>query len=210
MVGFQETAGDTIMDLKQSLTEEIMNKKSSYTLPNGQCVLLKILNRADYDSINQWIQKEYMKNVTEAVYGLDPISRQELLLAALDKAASLSFQFGNGKDILLGSAYGLTRLVYQLIDNPPFTFDAFNQLVFPQTFLTVDGLMTITQMLRTAYAHVSKAEFTEDDAMQLLKEQNWLSGDIFAPQSINNESSKKRNVKKTTKKATKHSPGKGK
>lgn len=150
-------------------TSEDLNKRTPFTLPNGQAVLLRVLRRADYDSLNQWIRTEYLRGVSEAVNGLDPVSRQELLLAAISHAAQLSFQFGEGSNILLNSAYGLTRMIYQLIDNPPLTFEGFHKLMFPDEFINIDGLSCLTQMMTTAYAHIRVDDISEEDMATILE-----------------------------------------
>lgn len=151
-------------------TTEDLNKRTAYTLPNGQTVLLRVLRRADYDALNQWIRTEYLRGVSEAVRGLDPVSRQELLLAAISHAAQLSFQFGEGSDILLNSAFGLGRMVYQLIDNPPMPFDAFYTMLFPDEFINVDGLSCLTQMMTTAYSHIKMTNITQSDMAAIIQQ----------------------------------------
>ncbi len=126
-------------------------KVKPFVLLDGRTVLVGPLVRSDYDELNRWVKKQYMSNVREAVIGLDSQERMELLLAALDKAAMLTFQFGVGREILMGNAYGQARFAYQMIDRPPFSFDEFVSLLFPGDLLDEPGIKCVTDMINTAF-----------------------------------------------------------
>ena len=55
--------------------------------------------------------------------------------------------YGDGKDILFGSVYGWARLGYQMIQNPPLSFERFSKMLFPDDFITEHGMVAIGDML---------------------------------------------------------------
>lgn len=138
------------------ISKEILNKRVPFNLLGKTDLLLRPLGRADYDALNQWVKKQYMANVKEATSALDPTEKQEFLLAALSQASKLTFQYGDGREILMESAYGLSRLAYQLIDKPMFSFEEFNGMLFPDTFLNLEGMTAIAEMIETTYQHIEK------------------------------------------------------
>lgn len=125
---------------------------ASFTLPNGTVVLLKPYTITEYDALNKWVKKKYMENVREACMGLDEQSKLELRLAALDKAASLSFQTVEGRDILFGDIEGFAYMAYQTIVSPSIQFKDFYSMLYPDGILTEDGVKCIMDMLSAAYA----------------------------------------------------------
>ena len=122
-----------------------------FVLPNGQAVVLGYLRKEDYNLLNQWVKTEYMKNVSTATADMNPIDKQDFRLAALSHAAKLTFQLGEGRDILFGSSYGVSRMVYQLIQNPPLPFEEFNKLLYPNGFITLEGMDVVNAMLDALY-----------------------------------------------------------
>lgn len=118
-----------------------------FTLPNGTAITLKHITQKDYEELDKWVRQQYMKNVTEATRYLNVVEKQEFLLAALGKAAKLTFQWGEGRDILFGSCYGMARLMYQMVQNPPFAFDAFRDMLYPDGFITLEGITLLGDML---------------------------------------------------------------
>jgi len=118
-----------------------------FTLPNGTPVILKHITAKDYEELDVWVRQQYMKNVTLATDGMNAVEKQELLMAALAYCAKLTFQYGDGRDILFGSAYGMSRLMYQMIQNPPFTFEQFRDMLFPEGFVNVEGMDLLGKML---------------------------------------------------------------
>ena len=107
-------------------------KKYPFTLPDGTNVLVR-------------------ENVREAWLGLGEQEKMELRLAALSRAATLTFQEGEGRDILLSDIQGFARLGYQLIDNPGLTFDEYFKIIYPDGVLTEEGLKNIIDMMNAAY-----------------------------------------------------------
>lgn len=155
-------------------------KRISFELPSGQAVLLKPLKREDYEELNKWVRKQYLENVREACIGLNPAEKQDLLEAALSHAAKLSFQHGDGREILLESAYGLARLVYQMIYKPEMSFDRFNSVLFPDGFMTVEGMDTLSAMLETGYGVLPKDEAKVESAK--------AAGAVIEPKEADSES----------------------
>ena len=121
-----------------------------FELPNGETVLIKHITSKDYDELNTWIRKQYMENCGEATQYMNIVEKQEFMLAALAHAASLTFLYGDGRDILFGSVYGMARLCYQMIQNPPFSFEKFKNMLFPEDFIEEQGVLVVGDMLNLA------------------------------------------------------------
>ena len=153
-----------------NFTDTLLNQRYEYTLPNGKKVILKPLAREDYDVLNKWVQTQYMRNVKDACEGLSAAERMELQLAALSYAATLNFQSGDGQQILFNNAYGLSRLTYQLIENPPFSFEEYDNMLFPNSMLCADGLETMNDIMKIAYKDIQKIVAEEVQKMQDLEE----------------------------------------
>lgn len=129
-----------------------------FTLPNGKTVLLKQLTITEYDAINKWVKKKYMENVREACMGLDEQTKLELRLAALDKAATLSFQTTEGREILFGDIEGFAYMAYQTIESPAISFKDFYSILYPDGILTETGIKCIIEMMSAAYEGDADAE----------------------------------------------------
>jgi hypothetical protein len=129
--------------------------KKPFTFNDGVTVLVRPLQLKDYKELDEWVRAEYMKNISSALTSLDPVERQTFLMTALDRVASLTFQYGLGSEILHGNAFGLCRLAYQLIDNPPFTFEGFVEKLFPGMVFTETGLQTVVSLSNLVYAGVA-------------------------------------------------------
>ena len=76
-----------------------------FVLSNGETVLIKHITSKDYDELNTWIRNQYMANCTDATTDMNIVEKQEFRLAALSHAASLTFLYGDGRDILFGSVF---------------------------------------------------------------------------------------------------------
>ena len=126
-------------------------KRYPFTLPDGTNVLVRAYGVEDHTAVNRWIRLKYMENVREACIGLGESEKMELRLAALSRAATLTFQEGEGRDILLSDIQGFARLGYQLIDNPALTFDEYFKIIYPDGVLTEEGLKNIIDMMNVAY-----------------------------------------------------------
>ena len=107
-----------------------------------------------------------MENVREACIGLGESEKMELRLAALSRAATLTFQEGEGRDILLSDIQGFARLGYQLIDNPALTFDEYFKIIYPDGILTEDGLKNIIDMMNAAYGGEPEIPVDSGDAVK--------------------------------------------
>ena len=125
--------------------------KKPFTFKDGTTVLVRPLTLDDYHVLDEWVRSEYMKNVSAALKALGAVERQTFLMTALDRVASLTFQYGLGSEILNGNAFGLCRLAYQLIENPPFTFEGFFEKVFPEHRFTDEGLQTVVDLSNMVY-----------------------------------------------------------
>ena len=132
-----------------SMAKEI--KKKPFTFKDGTTVLVRPLTLDDYHVLDEWVRSEYMKNVSAALKALGAVERQTFLMTALDRVASLTFQYGLGSEILNGNAFGLCRLAYQLIENPPFTFEGFFEKVFPDHIFSDEGLQTVVNLSNMVY-----------------------------------------------------------
>lgn len=123
-----------------------------FTLPNGTVVNLHPLTERDYNEIDAWIKHQYMENVVSACNRLPREEREQLMKVALEEAAALTFQHGQGNKILLSSTFGVSRLAYQLIrKGTTMTFDEFHSVLFPDGFLTVAGTQALNNMLTSVY-----------------------------------------------------------
>lgn len=128
--------------------------KKPFTFKDGTTVLVRPLTLDDYHVLDEWVRSEYMKNVSAALKVLGAVERQTFLMTALDRVASLTFQYGLGSEILNGNAFGLCRLAYQLIENPPFTFEGFFEKVFPEHRFSDEGLQTVVDLASLVYEEV--------------------------------------------------------
>jgi len=118
-----------------------------FTLPNGTHLLLKHITQKDFEDLDVWVRQQYMKNTNQATEGMNVVEKQEFRLAALAYAATLTFQYGEGRDILYGSAWGMARLMYQMIQNPPFSFDEFKVMLYPDGYVNPEGTELLGRML---------------------------------------------------------------
>ena len=141
-------------------------KKYPFTLPDGTAVLVRAYGVDDHTAVNRWIRLKYRENVREACLGLDEQEKMELRLAALSRAATLTFQEGEGRDILLSDIQGFARLGYQLIDNPGLTFDEYFKIIYPDGILTEDGLKNIIDMMNAAYGGEAEIPVDSGDAVK--------------------------------------------
>lgn len=180
------------------VTKNVLDKAVAYKLPNGQEILLKPLVMEDYESLNKWVRDQYMENVTKACAGLNPIEKREFLLAALSHASTMTFQFGDGYDILMGSVFGLSRLVYQLIDRPSMSFENFNKSLFPNGFIDFAGVTVVNEMLDAAYIHVAKELEQEAEQAEILEKQKQKKKGL-----TKRKASAKKVAKRVSKKAVK-------
>ena len=143
-----------------------------FELPDGTTVLIKHITARDYDELNRWVRQQYMANCSEATRYMNVVEKQEFMLAAMAHAATLDFLHGDGRSILYGSTYGMTRLCYQMIQNPPFSFEQFKAMLFPEDFVEEKGLWIVGDMLNLA--NTGKIDRTMKDAMDK------IVGDVFA------------------------------
>ena len=141
-------------------------KRYPFTLPDGTNVLVRAYGVEDHTAVNRWIRLKYMENVREACIGLGEQEKMELRLAALSRAATLTFQEGEGRDILLSDIQGFARLGYQLIDNPTLTFDEYFKTIYPDGILTEDGLKNIIDMMNAAYGGEPEIPVDSGDAVK--------------------------------------------
>ena len=125
--------------------------KKPFTFRDGTTVLVRPLTMEDYKVLDEWVRSEYMKNVSAALKVLGAVERQTFLMTALDRVASLTFQYGLGSEILNGNAFGLCRLAYQLIENPPFSFEGFFEKVFPEHRFSDEGLQMVVDLSNMVY-----------------------------------------------------------
>jgi len=119
----------------------------TFTLPDGTPVIVKHITQKDFEELDVWVRQQFMKNATDATRYMNAVEKQEFMIAALKEAAKLTFQYGDGRDILYGSAYGMARLMYQMIQNPPMSFEQFKTTIYPDGFVTPDGLKLLGDML---------------------------------------------------------------
>ena len=147
-------------------------KKYPFTLLNGTAVLVKAYGPRDYEELNRWVRKKYMENVREACIGLDEQEKLELRLAALSKAARLTFQEGEGRDIVLSDIQGFARLGYQLIVDTGLTFDEYFKIIYPDGILTEDGLKSIIDMMNVAYPSEDGEENAVEASQTTQEEKN--------------------------------------
>ena len=126
-----------------------------FTLPNGTVVTIYPLTERDYNEIDAWIKHQYMTNVVSACNMLPREEREQLMKVALEEAAALTFQHGQGNKILLSSTFGVSRLAYQLIrQGTSMTFDEFHKVLFPDGFLTIEGTKALNDMLTSVYRNM--------------------------------------------------------
>jgi hypothetical protein len=126
-----------------------------FTLPNGMAVTLHPLTERDYTEIDSWIKHLYMENVVMACSKLPREEREQLMKVALEEAAALTFQHGQGNKILLSSTFGVSRLAYQLIrKGTDISFDEFHTILFPDGFLTTEGTEALNNMLTSVYRNI--------------------------------------------------------
>jgi len=126
-----------------------------FTLPNGTVVTIYPLTERDYNEIDAWIKHQYMENVVSACGMLPREEREQLMKVALEEAAALTFQHGQGNKILLSSTFGVSRLAYQLIrQGTSMTFDEFHKVLFPGGFLTIEGTKALNDMLTSVYRNM--------------------------------------------------------
>lgn len=125
--------------------------KKPFTFKDGTTILVRPLQMTDYKELDEWVRSEYMRNVSSALKVLGSVERQTFLMAALDRVSSLTFQYGLGSEIINGNAFGLCRLAYQLIDNPPFTFEGFVEKLFPGMIFSEEGIQTVVTISNMVY-----------------------------------------------------------
>jgi hypothetical protein len=126
-----------------------------FTMPDGTGVTLFPLTERDHNEIDAWIKHQYMENVVSACNMLPREEREQLMKVALEEAATLTFQHGQGNKILLSSTFGVARLAYQLIKKgTSMTFEEFHHLLFPEGYLTVQGSEALNNMLTSVYRHL--------------------------------------------------------
>ena len=118
-----------------------------FTLPDGTPVILKHITHKDFEELDVWVRQQFMKNAADATRYMNVVEKQEFMIAALAHAAKLTFQYGDGRDILYGSAYGMARLMYQMIQNPPMSFEQFKTMLYPEGFVTPEGTDLLGKML---------------------------------------------------------------
>lgn len=126
-------------------------EKHPFTLLDGTAVLVRPYSTDDLEALNRWVKKKYLENVREACIGLDEAEQLELRIAALDKAARLSFQYGDGREIMMDDIQGFAYLGYLLIENPGFSFDDYFHKLYPDGALSKDGLTNLITMMGVAY-----------------------------------------------------------
>lgn len=129
----------------------MQRKTRPFTLPDGTAVLVRPYDSKDIEAMNRWVKKKYLENVRDVCYGLDEQTQLELRLAALNNAAKLTFQHGDGRDIVMGDIRGFAQLGYLLIENPPFSPEEYFKKLYPDEVLTEDGLKNLLEMMGVAY-----------------------------------------------------------
>ena len=140
-----------IQDHHRQMTDKNKVEDKTFTLPNGQSVLIGKLSQKDYMEINSWVQQRYIENVTQMTRFMEPQEKQEFMLAALSHASKLAFHCGDGMEILFATPLGMAKLTYAMIRNPPMSFDEFNEMVFPGGWINAEGFTMIGDMTNAVY-----------------------------------------------------------
>jgi len=133
------------------MSEQKQDELIPFMLPNGIQVMLGHLRQKDYESLDNWVRQRYMSNVKSVTEGLPAYEKQEFLKVALTEASKMTFQFGEGQNILLSSTYGVCRMSYQTIRNPQMSFEEFHEMLFPEGFLNEQGVETMAEMTAALY-----------------------------------------------------------
>jgi len=115
------------------------------TTPNGVELNISQFTATDIEEIDNWIKSQYLERAAVATKHL-PATQQNLFLqGALNNAMKLTFQFGDGRQMIFSNIYGITRLTYQAIRSPKMTFTEYHTLLFPNDILNDEGVNFLIQ-----------------------------------------------------------------
>ena len=127
------------------MSESEMVKTKEFELPNGMKVELSDLDDENYDRLTEWIRREYIKNVRSVLGELTEEERETVLYKAVKDAAMMSSRNAEGLKILFKTIHGFSRVCYEMIRNPPISFEEFNRVIFPSD-AWIGGLDVLRKM----------------------------------------------------------------
>lgn len=139
--------------------QELIETKD-FTLPNGENVKLGILKEQNFENLSEYVRLEYMKNMRKVISVLPPNEQESVLFKAAQEAALLSSRTEEGLKVLYGSVHGYSRMCYELIQKPEFSYEVFDAMMFGDKEDYLEGLEILNQMFYAVYGEMF-AENTE-------------------------------------------------
>ena len=137
--------------MTEALNNPILKEKADFTLPNGVTVQIAPLKQDNFENLTKWIRRRYMQNIRMVLEDFPLEEQEKLLNRAVKDAALMSVKTEEGLQVLYESVYGYARLCYELIQEPPFTFDEFSKIIFPDPTNHSLYIDVLSKMFFTVY-----------------------------------------------------------
>ena len=128
----------------------ILVESADFELPGGIKIKLAPLNRESFDRLDKWVRIRYMQNIRFVLQGLDAKEQMSILNQAAKDAALMSTRTEEGMAVLYESVHGYSRLCYELIVSPPFSFEEFDKMIFPDNG-SLDNVGVLSKMFFAVY-----------------------------------------------------------